>query len=65
MWPVLNSGPCRTQNRVVALRPTGASGREAITGTGLPCPAWQLLSLGQETAERPGTSPGPIALCLS
>lgn len=51
-------------NRDVALQGTGLSLHEGITGTGLPCPARQLLSLGQETPGRPGTSPGPIVVCL-
>lgn len=48
----------------MALQAAGVSGCEGTTGTGLPCLAWQLFSLGQETPGRPGTSPGPIAVCL-
>lgn len=52
------------QNTDVALQATGASECEGTMGTSLPCPAWQPISLGQETPGRPGTSPGPIAVCL-
>lgn len=61
---MLNGGPCRGQDTGRALQATGAPGCEGAEGSGLPCPAWPLVSLGQDPPGRPGTSPGPIAVCV-
>lgn len=66
MWPGVNSSSCREQNAATAPQARGATGCEGIVGTGLLCPAWERISLGQETSGMPGTSAGPrpIAVCL-